>query len=149
MKRGGPLPRRTALIPGKTLARSPWRRKPMQLADNSRTTRGRRTGFDRATKAVIFDRDRHSCVIAVECDGRPGTAQTVHHLENRGMGGAPWLNTVTNGIACCHLDNAWVEDHPAQAQAASWKRARGTTGPVRYPDGQWWLLSPDGTRRPA
>lgn len=109
----------------------------------------RRTGFDLATKDVILDRDRHACVIAVHCDGQPGSAQTVHHLENRGMGGAPSTNVVTNGVAARHLDNAWVEDHPLQARQMGWKRPRGTIGPVVYPDGRRYQLLSDGTRRPA
>lgn len=119
-----------------------------RLALTAATRSRRRTGFGRAAKAVIFDRDRHACVIAVECDGRPGTAQTVHHLENRGAGGSPQANAVTNGVACCHLCNAWLEDHPLIAYAKGWKRRRGQTGPVLYADG-WHQLLPDGTRRPA
>lgn len=142
MKRTG-LARLTPLPRGRRLARTSL------IARRSITTSRRMTGFSRAVKAIIFDRDRHSCVIAVLCDGHPGTAQTVHHLANRGMGGAPSANGVTNGVACCHADNGWLEDHPAAAYHQGWKRRRGTTGPVRYPDGRRWLLLADGTRRPA
>jgi hypothetical protein len=128
-----------------------FRRTPLARAGSRVTSRhrARRTGFDRATKARILDRDLASCVIAVCCDGSPGTAQTVHHLENRGMGGAESANVVTNGVAACHLDNGWVEDFPDQARAFGWKRVRGHAPAVVYPDGRRYQLLTDGTRRPA
>lgn len=131
-----PLARRTRLTARARQPHTPTRRRP--------------TGFPPDVKAEILSRDGRACVIAVCCDGRPGSAQTVHHLENRGMGGAASTNTVTNGVAACHLDNAWVEDHPAEARASGWKRRRGqpADSPVLYPDG-WHQLQPDGSRTPC
>lgn len=146
MKRTARLPRRTPLPRGKALKRA------QLLARRSVTpARPRRTtGFDPATRALILNRDQHACIIAVSCDGSPGTAQTVHHLENRGMGGAPSCNTVQNGVASCHLDNGWVEDNVDRARLLGWKRRRGDPPdrPVFYPAG-WYRLDPDGTRHPV
>jgi hypothetical protein len=113
-------------------------------------SRRKPTGFDRPTQARIFDRDGHACVVAHHCDGTVGTAQTVNHIENRGMGGSsdPAVNTITNGFAVCHADNGWLEDFPVRAYGGGWKRRRGLDpAPVLYPDGLRYWLRPDGTRR--
>ncbi len=103
--------------------------------------------FDPATKASVLERDGR-CVVAVACQGqwRP---LTVNHIVNRGSGGSrnPAIGAVTNGIACCEECNSWLEDHPLVAYAHGWKRRRSCLpGPVRYPDGLWYVLLPDGTR---
>ena len=70
------------------------------------------------------------------------------------MGGTslPETHGVTNLHLACDPDNGWCEDNPDDARARGWKLDRLDDAgviPVRYPDGTWWLLLPDGQRRPA
>lgn len=140
---------------GKPLERVPWRRKTVQLADNARKTRGRRTGFDRRTTALILDRDGHACVC---CGITVAQAPiTIHHRRNRGHGGStdPVTNGPANGIACCWPCNGLMEVSAAratEARARGWKLVMGQD-PAAVPVVDWagrtWLLDQHGTRRAA
>lgn len=140
MKRSKPLARLTPL------SRSGALRRVGLLAA---TKRGRGTGFDRRTVAVILDRDGHACA---SC-GSVGNV-VAHHRRNRGMGGSTdtETNSVRNGLALCWACNGLAEHHAHYAQEA---RERGVklrhgdplTTPVRYADGALYLLRTDGTRQ--
>lgn len=119
------------------------------------TARPRRTGFGRATKALILDRDGWACV----CCGLT-VAQvplTVHHRRNRGAGGSrdPRTNGPANGIACCRSCNDLMEASAAratEARARGWKLVHGQDPhlvPVVDWAGRAWLLDAYGQRRPA
>lgn len=113
-------------------------------------TRRRPSGFDPVTKARILDRDGHRCVVQRRCAGESDPSKlTVNHIQNRGLGGStdPGINSVTNGITVCWGCNGWLEDFPLIARRWGWKQPRGVTGPVRYPDGEWHELLPNGQRR--
>ena len=154
MRRTVPLTRTTPLAPGER----PRRLVPLQRTSGpARVAVGRQRpagGPTRAVRALVLDRDSWTCVLGVLCDPRPTTGLHLHHRRRVGMGGTslPETHGVTNLILACDPDNGWCEDNPAEARALGWKLDRledaGVT-PVRYPDRTWWLLLPDGQRRPA
>ncbi len=109
----------------------------------------------------VIDRDGGACVH----NGRTctGIATVADHRANRGVGGAAVLNCASNLVASCVLCNNGKEDAhgehrqelvrrgirviPDSTHAKTLIRAQST--PVQYPDGRWWLLTPDGSREPT
>lgn len=142
MKRTTILMRRTPLRVSARLSRLRPRARPRS-----------RTGFDLATRRLIFTRDGHACVCCGITEGQ--AALTVHHRRNRGMGGNTQVNTVAYGIVCCWVCNGLQETsakRAAEARARGWKLCAGqdpTDVPVLYPDGHRYRLLPDGTRQAA
>lgn len=115
-----------------------------------------RTGFDRATRALVRDRDS----ICQGCGATPAAAQRegmrleVHHRWAAGRGGP---DTADNGVLICGLGN-YAGCHRKVDQERAWALRRGLvllTGtdpgsvPVVDNDGHRWQLFRDGTRRAA
>jgi hypothetical protein len=77
-----------------------------------------------------------------------GYAHSVHHRKNRSQGGS-WavsnlLHTCGDGVRGCH---GWITEHPAFSYARGWAVRRALDPaevPVRYRDGQVYLLANDG-----
>ncbi|MET8696894.1 hypothetical protein ABZV65_30640 [Streptomyces bauhiniae] len=106
----------------------------------------RKTGPTDVVKAIVYDRDGGACV---RCGARHDL--TFHHRVNRGMGGAreAWINQAHNLLTVCTTCNGWFEDHPRESYAAGWKVRRPQAPDevaVRYPDGCFYRLTPDGVR---
>lgn len=128
-----------------TLRRSrPLRRTPLRAKTRS-------TGFSRAVVAQAIDRDQRCVLCGLISDPR---ALTGHHRRNRGQGGAsdPETNSIRNCLAICWPCNGRMESNPFVAaeardrgiKLASWQ---DFDEPVQFPDGDWWRLRADGTRR--
>ena len=112
--------------------------------------RGRDTGPDAATRALLEARDGGVCVVC----GQPGSdwdPLTTHHRKNRGAGGSknPGINRPTNLLRVHASINQAFEDSNPNYYANGWKlrdvRDAPTT-PVLYPDGRWFLLDEQGNR---
>ena len=110
-------------------------------------------------KKLVLTRDGGLCVLGLR--GCTHVAVDVDHRAGRGMGGAKALDSPENGIAACRPCND-AKEHAdvfergrllyrgirverAIVSELTLDRARNTA--VRYPDGSWWLLDPDGSRR--
>lgn len=94
-------------------------------------------------------RDGHLCAAhGLRCDPRTLTPQ---HRGNRGHGGRPSADVITNLIWLCSALNGEIESIAVAAAGArhwGWKIssfADASTIPV-FICGTWWLLNPDGTR---
>ena len=127
------------------------------LAAASKTRSGRSiTGFDRATRALVCDRD----AVCQGCGDTPSQAKAkglrleVHHRWAAGRGGP---DTADNGVLICGLGN-YAGCHRKVDQDRAWALTRGLvlrTGtnpgavPVVDSTGHRWHLFRDGTRRAA
>lgn len=80
------------------------------------------TGFTTAEKAIILFRDGFKCCLC------GGVAEVAHHRINRGMGGRPSLNRLSNGCALCNrcnVDAESVDEVQARAYALGVKLREG------------------------
>lgn len=79
--------------------------------------KAKRNPMPAATAEAVLRRDgfcqAHRYGFTHRCSGR----LEVHHLRNRGMGGAgPGDNDMSNLLAVCSLANHWIAEHPAKAE---------------------------------
>lgn len=90
-------------------------------------------GFTPEQQAAVLLRDGGACVL-----GAPGCAHVAtspHHRLNRGMGGAPARNGLSNAAAICHVCNDGMESD-AQTAALALQRGvklRNGDDPARVP----------------
>ena len=157
MRRTVPLTRTVPLAPGEP----PRRLVPLQRTSGpARVAVPRQrpaSGPTRAVRALVLDRDHWTCVPSLDCPPGPRTGLVLHHRLNRGMGGStdPAVNEPWNLLVACGSCNYVLETATTRDfYTSGWKVRHGavTPGdiPVLYPpDGTWWLLLPDGQRRPA
>lgn len=87
--------------------------------------------------------------------GREGDTLVPHHRANRGMGGAPDRDTISNLIWLCADENGLIESDERWAERA---RADGvkisrhsepSAVPIRHWLFGWVLLNDEGTATPA
>lgn len=107
------LLRRTPLKPGKPLARrTPLRAVSLKRAALAKTKRSAKTGPDRTTRDLVFDRDT-GCLI---CGAGPYGLQ-VHHRKPRRLGGRSGqvINQPSNLILVCGGCHARIESERAWA----------------------------------
>ena len=154
MNRAGPLARSVPLSPGGPLTRSVPLQRTATLTRVPIPRQRPPSGPTQAVRALVLDRDHWTCVLGVLCDPRPTTGLHPHHRRRVGMGGTslPEIHGAANLVTACDPDNGWCEDNPDEARARGWKLDRldeAPVTPVRSPNGTWWLLLPDGQRRPA
>lgn len=151
MKRTG-WPQRTVPLPR---GRGPKRRTPLRATRAKTRARREELGFDRRTKALILDRDLHTCVC---CGITAARARIIaHHRINRGHGGSrdPVVNSVAAGMACCTTCNDLMEASAPrllEARNRGWKLRRGQDPTaVRVVDfaGRAWAYDQHGGRRAA
>lgn len=114
----------------------------------------------RRTIQIILARDPVCVIAGPNCTVE---ATVADHRANRGSGGSSVLDAFWCLIGACRLCNGWKEDCTgadrtelerrgvrvlkASTNALTAVRARAT--PIEYPDGSWWVLLDDGTRREA
>lgn len=157
MKRGGRLQRRTRLTAKTGLTRrTPLREvSPKRAASSGKPTRPRDTGPDRATRALVLERDDWRCF----CCGTPilGQPYSLQHRDSRGMGGSknPLKNSPANlitllGSATTDCHGRVEQRHAADNVAGYWLK----TGqdPAATPVLHWRygpvLLGHDGSVEP-
>lgn len=78
------------------------------------------SGFSPAQRRVLFARDVYCIPHAGMCAG----PLVLHHRRNRGAGGDPTADVVSNGLVVCHGWNTIVEQNAAAADEArrnGWK----------------------------
>lgn len=109
-------------------------------------------------KLLVLERDGHVCVL--QLPGCRWEATVADHRAGRGMGGSETLNAPECLVAACGLCNGNREDSTgAERQSLidrgiyirkdstnAKTRARCANTPVKYPDGEWYLLRPNGKR---
>ena len=82
------------------------------------------TGFTSEQTRVAIWRDGGKCCL---CGGK---AEVANHRINRGMGGRPSLNILSNACALCHTCNGAIESDPElqrRARTLGIKLVDGTT----------------------
>lgn len=94
------------------MKRTPLKRTPLKR-------RPKRNALSPETRELVLRRDGYGCqgryLVPHRCSGRI----EIHHLRNRGMGGATADdNEPENLMAVCSWLNHWVAEHPAEAEAA-------------------------------
>ncbi|SDD42756.1 hypothetical protein [Auraticoccus monumenti] len=80
----------------------------------------RSTGPTLGMRQAAYDRDNRRC-------RRCGTARgphSLHHRQNRGMGGSRQVNTLSRLVVLCGTGttgcHGWITEHPAEAYATGW-----------------------------
>lgn len=105
------------------------------------------TGFDRATRALILERDAFRCI---RCRSNAGIQ--IHHRRPRKAGGTRtgWVNRAANGITLCHRCHALIESRRTWAYQHGYLIRMGETDaesvPLETPYGLVALFD-DGTTK--